>query len=107
VRVTVQTPLRIAVRSLVASEIPDDERLVPGSGQEHVWASRQSVCAQLAHDVASIFRMQSSRCGSKNFIDVLLEGGSQGGDPAAVALKGATENQLLGHDCVEWLKLGD
>jgi hypothetical protein len=28
----------------------------------------------------------------------LLERGGQGGDPACVALKGAAENQLLGHD---------
>lgn len=34
----------------------------------------------------------------------LLQGGSQGGDPAGVALKGAAKNELLGHvvlrDCV-------
>lgn len=29
---------------------------------------------------------------------ILLEGGSEGSNPAGVALKGATENQLLGHD---------
>lgn len=36
----------------------------------------------------------------------LLQGGSQGGDPAGVALEGATEYELLGHDCDEWLLLG-
>jgi hypothetical protein len=30
--------------------------------------------------------------------DVLLERGRQGGNPARVALEGATENQLFGHD---------
>ena len=33
----------------------------------------------------------------------LLEGGSEGGNPARVALKGATEYELLGHDCDGWL----
>jgi hypothetical protein len=30
----------------------------------------------------------------------LLERGGKGGDPAGVALEGATEYELLGHDCV-------
>lgn len=34
----------------------------------------------------------------------LLERGSEGGNPARVALEGATENQLLGHDCDVWLE---
>lgn len=43
VGVTVQTPLRVSVRGLVASEVPDDQGLVAGSGQEHVGAtSKQS-----------------------------------------------------------------
>jgi hypothetical protein len=29
----------------------------------------------------------------------LLEGGGKGSDPAGVALEGATEYELLGHDC--------
>lgn len=39
-------------------------------------------------------------------LHALLEGGSEGGNPARVALKGATENQLLGHDCDMWLEKG-
>jgi hypothetical protein len=39
-------------------------------------------------------------------LNALLEGGSEGGNPARVALKGATENQLLGHDCDMWLEEG-
>ena len=35
----------------------------------------------------------------------LLERGSEGCHPARVALEGATENELLGHDCGEWLLL--
>lgn len=35
--------------------------------------------------------------------NALLERGGKGGDPAGVALEGATENELLGHDCDEWL----
>jgi hypothetical protein len=48
VRVAVQTALRVAVRRLVAGEVPDDERLVPGCGQEHVRAGRKSACAQFS-----------------------------------------------------------
>jgi hypothetical protein len=43
---------------------------------------------------------------SPEFYNALLEGGSEGGNPARVALKGATENQLLGHDCDMWLEEG-
>lgn len=39
----------------------------------------------------------ASRCGSTAVAAVLLKRGSKGGDPAAVALEGAAENQLLGH----------
>jgi hypothetical protein len=37
--VTVQTSLWIAVRSVVTSEIPDDQRLVSRSREEHVGAA--------------------------------------------------------------------
>jgi hypothetical protein len=37
--VTVQTSLWIAVRSVVTSEVPDDQRLVSRSRQEHVGAA--------------------------------------------------------------------
>lgn len=39
VGVAVQTPLRVSVRGLVASEIPDDQSLVAGRRQEHVRAA--------------------------------------------------------------------
>lgn len=35
-RVTVERPLGVTVLGLIASEVPDDQGLVPGSGQEHV-----------------------------------------------------------------------
>ena len=38
VGVAVQTPLGVSVRGLVASEVPDDQGLVAGRGQEHVRA---------------------------------------------------------------------
>ena len=44
--------------------------------------------------------------GVSNFLNALLERGSEGGNPARVALKGATENQLLGHNCGVWLERG-
>jgi len=43
--VAVQTPLGVAVRSLVAGEVPDDQGLVSGAGQEHVGAVGLSVTA--------------------------------------------------------------
>jgi hypothetical protein len=44
-----------------------------------------------------------SLCGNVEY--ALLKGGSKGSNPARVALEGATENQLLGHVCNEWLLL--
>jgi len=38
VRVAVESPLGVAVLGLIASEVPDDQRLVPGGRKEHVGA---------------------------------------------------------------------
>lgn len=38
VRVTVQRALGVTVLGLIAGEVPDDQGLVAGSGQEHVGA---------------------------------------------------------------------
>ncbi len=57
--------LWVAVRALVAGQVPDDQRLVAGTRQEHVG---------------------------------VLEGGRERGNPAAVALKGALQDELLRHD---------
>ena len=65
VGVTVERSLWVSVRGVVAGQVPDDESLVAGTRQEHVW---------------------------------ILEGGSKGGDPAAVALKGALQDKSLRHD---------
>ena len=43
VGVAVQTPLGVAVRGLVAGEVPDDERLVARAGEEHVGAGFVSI----------------------------------------------------------------
>lgn len=42
VGVAVETPLGVSVRGLVAGEVPNDQRLVAGSGQEHVGAGKSS-----------------------------------------------------------------
>lgn len=42
-----ETPLGVTVRGLVAGQVPDDERLVTRTGQEHVRAGRMSVIARL------------------------------------------------------------
>ena len=38
--VAVEAPLGVTVRGLVAGEVPDDQGLVAGTGQEHVRAGR-------------------------------------------------------------------
>ena len=46
-RVAVERSLGVAVLGLVTSEVPDDQSLVSGSGQEHVGARGLSVyCIQ-------------------------------------------------------------
>jgi hypothetical protein len=82
----VQAPLGVAVRGLVAGQVPDDERLVARAGQEHVGAASVSVCRARRHTV-------------QHRGHALLERGREGCNPAGVALEGATENQLLGHIC--------
>lgn len=43
VRVTLQRPLRIAVRSLVTGKVPDDQGLVSAAGEEHVGAVKRDM----------------------------------------------------------------
>jgi hypothetical protein len=88
VGVAVQAPLGVTIRGLVAGQVPDDERLVARAGQEHVGAASVSVCR------ARRYTVQHGGHGH-----ALLERGREGCNPAGVALKGATENQLLGHIC--------
>jgi hypothetical protein len=83
VRVTVQAAFGVAVAGLVAGQVPDDEGLVARAREKH---ARSHLL-----------------CGSVGY--ALLKGGSEGSNPARVALEGATENQLLGHVCDEWLLL--
>lgn len=54
----------IAIRALVAGQVPDDQSLVAGSREKHIW---------------------------------VFERGSQRGDPATVALKGALQDELFRH----------
>jgi hypothetical protein len=95
VGVALEATLGVAVRGLVAGQVPDDESLVARSGQEHVGAA-----AMLAERLVAR-RLAGPRCSSqlRRRADALLKRGSEGGNPARVALEGATENQLLGHDC--------
>ena len=79
--VTVQTSLWIAVGSIVTSEVPNDQRLVSRSREEHVGAA-----VTLASPARRLQRI------------ALFERGSQAGDPAAVALKSTTVDELLSHD---------
>lgn len=37
-RVAVERALGVAVRGLVAGQVPDDQSLVAGGGEKHVWA---------------------------------------------------------------------
>jgi len=43
VRVAVEAPLGVTVRGLVAGQVPDDQGLVAGTGQEHVRAAVVSI----------------------------------------------------------------
>ena len=76
-----QTSLWIAVGSIVSSEVPNDQSLVSRSREEHVGAA--VTLASPARRLQGI---------------ALFERGSQAGDPAAVALKSTTVDELLSHD---------
>ena len=58
----------------------------------------RSMFGLVASQYCAHFCSCSFKTRPEHFANVLLEGGGQGGHPAAVALKGAAENQLLGHD---------
>lgn len=83
-RVAVQTSLGITVRGLIAGKVPDNERLIAGTRKEHVRAGYMLADCRDANP--------------RKVAHILLERGRQGSDPAGVALKGASQNQLLGHD---------
>jgi len=92
VGVAVERALRVTVRGVVAGQVPDDEGLVAGSGEEHVRA--EALSALVSHAIVSIHDLL-----------LLLERGSQAGDPAGVALEGAAEDELLSHcDVGKWVK---
>ena len=82
VRVAVEGALGVAVRGLITGKVPDDEGLVTRTGKEHVGARPLSVYARQILGYCKL---------------LLLEGGSEGSDPAGVALKGAAEDELLSH----------
>jgi hypothetical protein len=57
VGVALQAPLRVTVRGLVAGEVPDDQGLVAGTGQEHVRAGRcQYKSCRMQPRTVSVFR---------------------------------------------------
>ena len=82
-RVTVEGSLWVAIGSIVAGQVPDDQSLVARARKEHVWAKRGQ--QQLMH--------------TKLRDHSLFERGCQTGDPAGVALKGTAVDELLSHDC--------
>jgi hypothetical protein len=82
VRVTVEGAFGVSVGGLITGKVPDDEGLVTRTGQEHVGAGP---LLAYARDILDYCKL------------LLLEGGSEGGDPAGVALKGAAEDELLSH----------
>ena len=81
-RVTVKGSLWVTVGGLVAGQVPDDEGLVTGTGKEHVWAALLSVPSPKI-----FFFLRSSSFLKLMRARILLHGGSQTGDPAAVALE--------------------
>jgi hypothetical protein len=85
----VEGSLWVSVGGLVAGQVPDDQGLVTGTREEHVWAVSLSASP---FPIPQVFLSLSSSA------RILLHGGGQGGDPAAVALEGALKDQLLSHD---------
>ena len=83
VGMAVQRALWVAVGGVIAGEVPDDEGLVAGAGEEHVGA------AKLSMDLSPVTVHQC----------ILLKRGGQAGDPAGVAFEGAAEDELFCHDC--------
>jgi hypothetical protein len=69
VGVAVKRSLGVAVLGLIAGEVPDDQGFVSGGRQEHVGAGKRLV--ECPRGKAYLW-----------FLDVLLHGGSQAGDPA-------------------------
>jgi hypothetical protein len=63
VGVALQAPLGVTVRGLVAGEVPDDQGLVAGTGQEHVRAGRcQYKSCRMQPRTVSVFRgVQNSK----------------------------------------------
>lgn len=80
----------------VLSREADNSMLGLGAGQRMRDCGHGSIPRSAIHLPDCSFEILS--CVFQIFANVLLEGGGQGGNPAAVALKGAAENQLLGHD---------
>lgn len=84
VGVALQAALGVTVGLLIAGEVPDDQGLVTGTGQQHVGAKRRS---QVRRTFEAKIRASL----------LLLQRGGKGGNPAIVALEGAAKNQLLSH----------
>jgi hypothetical protein len=90
VRVAVERTLGVTVlATLLTCEVPDDQGLVSGSGKKHVGAiDAPSVLPSCVY--VFLFLM----------FDVLFHAGSEGGDPARVAVELTAHDQLFGHVCV-------
>ena len=60
--------------------------------------SREADRSMLGLKTVRIFVFQRVRQDAGYMLSSLLQGGSQGGNPAIVALEGPAEDQLLSHD---------
>lgn len=111
VGVTLEAALGVTVGLLVAGKVPDDQGLVATAREQHIGAIRKKHPSQnqFVHvlnqcpkssktNVSSSFRhMIFSQLFRIFGIPLLLQRGSQGSNPAIVALKGTTKNHLLSH----------
>ena len=79
--VAVKTSLRVTVGLFVTGEVPYDQSLVSRPREKHIRA---------------VNGLASRACRLRRV--ALFERCSQAGDPAAVALEGATVDELLCHD---------
>lgn len=74
VRVAVQRALGVAVRGLVACQVPDDQSLVTGGGEEHVRAA--------SIFVSILIFTTAGTCAVLFDVHILLERCGQAGDPS-------------------------
>lgn len=92
-RVALKASLGVTVGLVVASQVPDDQRLVATGGKKHIGAIDDAIAIS-----KTVFQNFEILPRVLVIIFLLLKRGSQAGNPAIVALKGSAKDELLSHD---------